>query len=103
MSRAAGHDEDKVLALNDWASSELFTDAERAVLAYTDAVSATPAVVTDRIRADLAAHFAEKQIVEITHVIAWEHMRARFNRGFGIEPDGYSDGRACILPAHLQS
>ena len=103
MSRAAGHDADKLLAVNEWAGDDRFTAVERAVLAYTDAMSATPAEVTDAVRADLAAHLTEHQVVELTHVIAWEHLRARFNRGLGITSDGYSEGHACVLPAHLQS
>lgn len=102
MSRAAGHDDEKLLAVNDWPTDDRFTDIERAVLAYTDAMSVTPAEVTDRIRADLADHLTEQQVVELTHVIAWEHLRARFNRGLGITPDGYNEGHACVLPAHLQ-
>ena len=102
MSRAAGHDAEKLLAVNEWAGDERFSAVERAVLAYTDAMSATPAEVTDAIRSDLATHLTEQQVVELTHVIAWEHLRARFNRALGITSDGYNQGHACVLPAHLQ-
>jgi alkylhydroperoxidase family enzyme len=102
VSRAAGHDAEKLLAVNEWAGDGRFTAVERAVLAYTDAMSATPAAVTGAVRADLAAHLTEHQVVELTHAIAWEHLRARFNRGLGITSDGYNEGHACVLPAHLQ-
>jgi hypothetical protein len=36
--------------------------------------------------------------VELTAVIAFENYLARFNRGFGIEPFGYSKGHVCPLP-----
>ncbi len=62
---------------------------EKLVLAYTDALTETPVSVDDSMRADLAQHFSDKQIVELTHSIAWENARARFNRGFDIQPDGY--------------
>lgn len=41
------------------------------------------------MRADLERHFSPRQIVELTHTVAWENARARFNRGFNIQPDGY--------------
>jgi len=31
-------------------------------------------------------------------MIAWENFRARFNRGFDIADQGYSDGAYCVLP-----
>ncbi len=103
MSRAAGHDAEKLLAVNEWIGDDRFTPIERAVLAYTDAMSATPASVTDDIRAELARHLTQQQVVELTHLVAWEHLRARFNRGLGITSDGYNEGHACVLPAHLQA
>ena len=34
-------------------------------------------------------------MVELTAAIAWENFRARFNRGFGIEAEGFSVGAVC--------
>ena len=62
---------------------------EKLVLAYTEALTETPTSVDDTMRAELKQHFSPKQIVELTHAIAWENARARFNRGFNIQPDGY--------------
>jgi hypothetical protein len=36
-------------------------------------------------------------MVELASVIAWENFRARFNRGFGIESQGFSEGPACSV------
>jgi hypothetical protein len=38
-------------------------------------------------------------MVELTSAIAWENFRARFNRGFGIEAEGFTEGAAC--PIHV--
>jgi len=38
-------------------------------------------------------------MVELTAAIAWENFRARFNRGFGIEAEGFSEG--ATGPAHV--
>lgn len=45
----------------------------------------------DDLRQRIAANFSVKQAVELTHYIAWENARARFNRGFDIQPDGYTE------------
>lgn len=52
----------------------------------------TPVAMTDDLEQRLNATFSPKQVVELTHTIAWENCRARFNRGFRIEPDGYTIG-----------
>ena len=59
------------------------------MLGYAEALTDTPTSVDGAMRAQLREHFSEKQIVELTHLIAWENARARFNRGFDIQPDGY--------------
>ena len=46
--------------------------------------------MSDELRARLEAAFSEKQLVELAHTIAWENARARFNRTFAIQPDGYA-------------
>ena len=67
------------------------TATERLVIEYADAVSRTPVDVSDELRERLRAEFTEKQIVELSNTIAWEHARARFNRGLGIESDRFSE------------
>jgi alkylhydroperoxidase family enzyme len=44
-------------------------------------------------------HLDDGQIVELTHHIAPENMRGRFNRALGIGPVGFSDGMVCAVPA----
>lgn len=48
----------------------------------------------------LRSKLSEKQIVELTAVIAFENYLARFNRGFAIEAMGYSKGAVCPIPDH---
>jgi len=56
------------------------------VLAYAEAISATPAHVADALFQRLAASLSPEQMVELTAAIALENFSARFNRAFGIEP-----------------
>jgi alkylhydroperoxidase family enzyme len=52
-------------------------------------LTATPVTVDDDLRRPIAAALTPKQAVELTNIIAWENARARFNRGFDVQPDGY--------------
>ena len=56
----------------------------------------------DELYDALAARLSERQLVELTGVIALENYLARFNRGFRIEPVGASEGAVCPLPDHLR-
>jgi alkylhydroperoxidase family enzyme len=78
--------------VSDWRASTALTDDERLVVEYAEQLSMTPANVSDEVHRQLRVRFSEKQIVELTNNIAWENARARFNRGFRIEPDGYVVG-----------
>jgi alkylhydroperoxidase family enzyme len=64
------------------------------------ALSDTPARVPDPLFEALRSHLDERQLVELTAVIAFENYLARFNRGFAFEPMGYSKGAVCPLPDH---
>lgn len=63
-------------------------------------MSATPAEVSDELYAALAEQLDERQLVELTGVIAFENYLARFNRGFAVEPAGFSKGAVCPVPDH---
>ncbi len=71
-----------------WQDSDLFSPAERAALAVAEAMTVTPADISDDLFADLRAHYSEEQIVELTATIALENYRARINRVFLIESEG---------------
>ena len=52
----------------------------------------------DELFAALREHFDERQLVELTNVIALENMRARFNSAFDMTPAGFSEGMVCVAP-----
>ena len=58
----------------------------------------TPASVDDDLFASLRAEFSEPQLTELATAIAWENYRARFNRVFGVEAEGFSNGAYCPIP-----
>lgn len=99
VGRKLGVSDDQVAALRDWRASTLFSPDERLVLEAADAMTATPAIVSDDLFARLRARFGEPQLVELAATVAWENYRARFNRMFDVEAEGYSEGAVCALPA----
>ncbi len=91
MSHGAGVE--KLQAVEKFRASLLFTPAERAALAFAEAVTATPTAVTDAVFEPLRDHFTVPQIVELAVTIATEHFRAKFNTALGIPAQGL-----CLLP-----
>lgn len=66
----------------------MFDPAERATLELTEAMSFTPAAVSDALFADMQNHFIEEQMVELAATIAIENYRARINRVFLLASEG---------------
>jgi alkylhydroperoxidase family enzyme len=98
IAREAGLTERQLLALPNYRDSDEFTELERLVLDYATAMSRTPTTVADELFAALREHFDERQLVELTNVIAIENMRARFNSAFDMTPAGFSEGMVCAVP-----
>jgi AhpD family alkylhydroperoxidase len=98
LARETGVSEAQLLALPHYRDSEEFDALERLVLDYATAMSRTPAGVSDELFGALREHFDERQLVELTNVIALENMRARFNSAFDMTPAGFSEGMVCVVP-----
>lgn len=63
--------------------------AERcAALAYAEAVTATPPRADEAIRTALKRHFTEDAITEMTALIAFQNLSARFNAALDIPAQG---------------
>jgi alkylhydroperoxidase family enzyme len=88
-------------ALPDFRSSALFSEMEKAVLEYADAMTQTPVEVPDALFAKLRAKFSDAQLVELTATLAWENYRARFDHAFGVEAEGFTQGSYCAMPVRV--
>jgi len=97
VGRGEGIDEQQLADLAAFEGSTAFSEVEKRVLRYTDALTRTPADVPEELFNSLREHFNPQQMVELTAAIAWENYRARFNRGFGIDAEGFSEGAACPI------
>jgi alkylhydroperoxidase family enzyme len=101
ICRNSGFSDEELLALPRYQSSSLFTDREKAALDYAVAVMRTPVEVTDELFARLSAYFDDRQLVEITALLALVNLD-RFNAAFGIGSAGFSDGLVCVPPDRPQ-
>ncbi len=99
ISRRWGLSDEELLALPSYRTSALFTDVEKLVLDYAVGISRTPVEVSDALFAELREHFDEAQLVELTHLIALENARGRFNLALGVGSAGFSEGMVCAVPA----
>jgi AhpD family alkylhydroperoxidase len=97
IGTSRGTDPAKLRAVPRWRESDVFTDLERAVMAYAEAATQTPTAVTDELVADLRRHLDDAALVELTMMIAVENQRSRFNSALGLTSQGFSD--RCELPA----
>ena len=82
MAREAGASEFEVAELEMWRSSSAFGEADRAALAFTDAIVAgdVPAEIT----AELSRHFDDCQRVELTVTAAFYAMVPRVLNALGV-------------------
>ncbi|HEX8853951.1 MAG TPA: hypothetical protein VF754_10720 [Pyrinomonadaceae bacterium] len=76
-------------AVSHFDDSPLFSEREKAALAYAEEVSRTPVRVSAELFERLKSHFNEEQIVELTASIAYENYRARFNHALDIKSEQF--------------
>ncbi len=96
VSYTSGLDPAKLRAVPRWRESREFSELERRVLEYAEAMCDTPLAVTDTMVAGLREHLDEAQIVELTMMISIENQRSRFNSALGLTSQGFSD--RCPVP-----
>ena len=98
LALRAGLTPERLLAIDSYATSALFTPTERLALGFADAATATPPAVTDVQVAELRAALGDAGLVELAHLVALENHRSRLNGALGITAQGYTDAAVCALP-----
>ncbi len=98
LARLDGLDLDQLKQIGEYRTSPRYNDDERAAIAYSDAMTATPTQATDEQVADLERRFGCAGVVELTYQIALENLRSRMNTALGITEQGFSSGDACRVP-----
>lgn len=85
--RSVGLSEAKIRDIPHWTISDRFSDVERAVLAYTDALVLEGGRVADAVFDVLKRHLSDEEILELTYVTALYEMHAVMSRALRLEYD----------------
>jgi alkylhydroperoxidase family enzyme len=96
VSTQDGIDPAKLRAVPQWRTATVFTHLERDVMAYAEAMSATPPCVTDEMVAGLRSRLDDAALVELTMMVGVENLRSRVNSALGLSSQGFTD--RCELP-----
>jgi len=97
ISTNRGIDPAKLRDVPRWRESDLYSDLERQVMTYAEAVTATPPAVTDEMVAQLRRSLDDAALVELTMMVSVENVRSRFNSALGLTSQGFRD--RCEIPA----
>jgi AhpD family alkylhydroperoxidase len=81
--------ENKLASLATFEESDLFTDREKAALAYTEAVTYTDRDTTQQHFDRLRKHFDDDAIIELTALIAFQNLSSKFNASLAVAPQGF--------------
>lgn len=83
----------KLDALEAFESSEHFSEAEKAALAYAETVTRSDREVDDDLFQRVRAHYDEAATVELTALIAFQNLSSKFNAALDVDAHGF-----CRLP-----
>lgn len=82
-ARKAGETDDRLLLLNAWRESRLYTDRERAALAWTEALTELPqSGAPDDVYEEMKSQFSDEEQTRLTVLIgninAWNRIQVGF-------------------------
>ncbi|GEM31847.1 hypothetical protein NN3_28540 [Nocardia neocaledoniensis NBRC 108232] len=98
LAHTSGLTREQITDLGRYRTSDAYSELEKAVLAFAEAMTVTPAVELEELRTELLTHLSKAQLMELAAAIAWENQRARLNQGLGVRPTGMADGLTCAMP-----
>jgi len=85
--RALGISEQQIEAIPSWQVANCFSDIERAVLAYTDALVLDGGRTSDGVFDALREHLSDEAILELTYITCMYEMHATMCRALRLEFD----------------
>jgi alkylhydroperoxidase family enzyme len=91
VGRAVGLTQEQVDAVRAWGVSDLFSPAQRCVLAYVDELLLQHGRVQDETFDALRAHLDEPAILELSVVAATYQLHATLSRALRVEFDDYPE------------
>lgn len=96
--RVAGVEEEKIKAIPYWSISKVFTDEERAVLAFVDGSILEHGRVHDEVMEALRATLSEEQILALSFTVSFFHMHCVSSQALKLEYDDVPE-RIVEIPA----
>ena len=92
-ARAQGETEQRLYLLDAWRETPLFSERERAALAWTEAVTlVADGHVPDAVYDEVSNHFTEDELVMLTLEVVAINGWNRLNIAFRTEAGGYRPG-----------
>lgn len=94
-ARAHGETEERLYLLDAWRESPLYTERERAALAWTEAVTLVSRThVPDTVYEEVRKQFAEGELVNLTHLVAtinaWNRIAISFRSVHPVKPAAHA-------------
>jgi alkylhydroperoxidase family enzyme len=90
MAVSCGVTRAQIGALPRWRESKLFSERQRAILAYADGM-VSEAGVSDADFEAMKGHFSTREIVELTMMAAYYSGSAQITRALGVQPEKEAD------------
>lgn len=89
--RDAGFTDEQVAAIPSWSVADLWSPAERAVLAYTDCLTLQHGRAPEALFDELQTHLSDEEILEFTYVTCTYAMHATMTKALRLEFDDVDD------------
>ncbi len=80
---------EKLAQLSCFAESDLFTDMEKAVLHYAEAITGSDQQTTKAHFSALSKYLNDDAIIELTGLIGFQNMSSKFNSALDVAPQGF--------------
>ena len=84
-----GVSEEKLLAIAGYAASPLFSEREKAALAYAEAITYTDRQPSQQQFAELRKYCTDDGIIELTALIAFQNLSSKFNAALQVPAQGF--------------
>lgn len=84
---------EKIEALSNWKTSDIFSERECVALEYAEAITYSDQQAGDDLIARLKQHFDDDGVVELTGLISFQNMSSKFNSALDVPAEGF-----CTLP-----
>lgn len=85
-AKQEGLSDEQVESLYAWKTATCYTEVDRAVLAYTEAMTQN-VHVTDSTFAAVSKHFDQREMTELTALVAAYNLVSRFLEALAIDPE----------------